>query len=52
MSQYQQLLLLALDADLNSPAAQRAKALAKTTGQGCMSWVYLNLMGLATGEKK
>ncbi|PSS58714.1 universal stress protein [Pseudomonas sp. BBP2017] len=34
MSQYQQLLLLARDADLTSPAAQRARALAKTTGAG------------------
>lgn len=40
MSQYQQLLLLALDADLTSPAAQRAKALAKTTGAG------LHVLGL------
>lgn len=40
MSQYQQLLLLALDADLTSPAAQRAKALARTTGAG------LHVLGL------
>lgn len=40
MSQYQQLLLLARDADLTSPAAQRAKALANATGAG------LHVLGL------
>lgn len=34
MSQYQQLLLLARDVELASPAAQRARALAKATGAG------------------
>lgn len=40
MSQYQRLLLLARDADLSSPAAQRAKILAEATGAG------LHVLGL------
>ena len=40
MSQYQQLLLLARDVDLASPAAHRARALAKATGAG---WHVLGL---------
>ncbi|MFK8329871.1 universal stress protein [Pseudomonas sp. BJa5] len=40
MSQYQQLLLLAQDAELTSPAARRATALARATGAG------LHVLGL------